>query len=170
MNSIKIVDYRPGHQYYFELFNRKWIEEFYELEEIDKYVLQNPEEAIISKGGAILMALCDDEVAGTVALRKIDDATFEFTKMAVDAKFRRRGIGEALCYASFCKAAEMGATKIILYSNTRQASAVRLYERIGFKHLPVTNDVYKRANVKMYINLDEELIKNSEVKILQPTN
>lgn len=157
MKGITIVDYRPEHQPYFELFNKNWIEEFYELEMVDLFVLKQPEEAILKPGGAILMALYDGVPAGTVGLRKIDDKTFEYTKMAVDARFRRKGIGEAISYASFEKAKELGAEKIILYSNTLQAAAIRLYERLGFKHLPVEEGVYKRANVKMFLWLSEVL-------------
>ncbi len=155
MNSIKIVDYRPEHQPYFELFNKTWIEEFYELEIIDKFVLSQPEEAIIKPGGAILMALYEGQVAGTVALKKIDDKTFEFTKMAVQAQFRRKGIAEALSYASFEKAKELGATTIILYSNSLQEAAIKLYEKLGFENVPVEPGKYKRANVKMVLNLDK---------------
>ncbi len=155
MNSIKIVDYRPEHQPYFELFNKIWIEEFYELEIIDKFVLSQPEEAIIKPGGAILMALYEGQVAGTVALKKIDDKTFEFTKMAVQAQFRRKGIAEALSYASFEKAKELGATTIILYSNSLQEAAIKLYEKLGFENVPVEPGKYKRANVKMVLNLDK---------------
>jgi ribosomal protein S18 acetylase RimI-like enzyme len=152
---IEIVDYRAEHQPYFEKFNRSWIEENFDLEPVDIYVLQNPEEAIIKTGGAILMAIYNGEVAGTVALRKIDDKVFEFTKMAVDSSFRRKGIAEALCYASFDRARELGATTVILYSNTVQAAAIKLYEKIGFQHLQVENTVYKRANVKMKIELNQ---------------
>ena len=154
MRQIEIVEFESGHQPYFEAFNRAWIEEFYELEPIDKYVLGNPEEAIIKPGGAILMALFNGKVAGTVALKKIDADSFEFTKMAVDQHFRKNGIGEALTYASFEKAREMGAHTIILYSNKLQAAAIRLYEKIGFRHLPVDTGVYKRANVKMILSLN----------------
>ena len=152
---IEIVDYRPEHQPYFEKLNSDWIRVHFDLEPFDIYVLQNPEEAIINKGGAILMALYNGEVAGTVGLRKLDSTTFEFTKMTVDVNFRRKGVAEALCYASFDKAAAMGATSVILYSNTVQAAAIKLYEKIGFKHLEVENTVYKRANVKMVMELNE---------------
>ena len=155
MNSITIVDYQPAHQPYFEKFNKEWIEEHWELEPLDIAVLQNPESAILHKGGAILMALYNGEVAGTVGLRKLDGRTFEFTKMAVDANYRRKGIAEKLSYASFEKARELGADTVILYSNTMNAAAIKLYEKIGFRHLPVENDVYKRANVKMSIDLDK---------------
>ena len=71
--------------------------------------------------------------------------------------FRRRGIAEALSYASFTKAKALGYSKIILYSNTKNAAAIKLYEKLGFRHLPVENDVYKRANVKMIIELEETM-------------
>ena len=160
MNNIRIINYREEHQPLFEKFNQDWIEEHYELEPVDLFVLKYPEQAIIKPGGAILMALYNGTIAGTVGLRKIDDETFEFTKMAVDKNFRRKGIGEALSYAAFDKAAELGASVIILYSNTLQADAIKLYERMGFKHLPVNPGVYKRANVKMQLEL-KELIKNA---------
>ena len=150
---IEIIDFRAEHQPCFERFNKVWIEENFQLEPVDIYVMQNPEEAILKNGGAILMALYNGEVAGTVALRKFNDTTFEFTKMAVDSNFRRKGIAEALSYASFDKARKLGANTVILYSNTVQAAAIKLYEKLGFEHVPVENDVYKRANVKMKIEL-----------------
>jgi len=142
MKEIRIVTYRPEHQPYFEKFNREWIEELFEMEPLDEWVLTHPVEAIIDPGGAILIAEYNGTPAGTVALRKLDDRTYEFTKMAVDKAYRRRGIAEAISYASFRKANELGAKKVLLYSNTKNAGAIKLYEKIGFQHLPVENDVY----------------------------
>ena len=158
---IEIIDYKPEHQPYWEKLNRDWIKVYFEIEPFDEYVLQNPEEAILKDGGAILLALYNGELAGTAGLRKLDDRTFEFTKMTVAEDFRRKGIGEAMCYASFRKAKELGATSVILYSNRLQAAAIKMYEKIGFKHLPVETTVYKRADVKMEINLDEVLTRQS---------
>lgn len=156
---IEIIDYRPEHQPYWEKLNRDWIQVFFDIEPFDEYVLQNPEDAILKDGGAILIALYDGIAAGTAGLRRLDNQTFEFTKMTVGETYRRKGIGEALCYASFRKAKDLGATSVILYSNKLQAAAIKMYEKIGFKHLPVENTVYKRANVKMEIDLDEVLKK-----------
>ncbi len=157
MTHITIVPYEKKHQPYFEKFNRQWIEELFVMEPVDEFVLKNPETAILQSGGAILMALYDGIVAGTVALRKVDETVYEFTKMAVDENFRRKGIAEALSYASFEKGKALGATSIILYSNTKNAAAIKLYEKLGFKHLPVENNVYKRANVKMQIELEDPI-------------
>ena len=157
MNEIIIVDYRAEHQPWFEKFNRQWIEELFEMEPVDEWVLTNPDKAILEPGGAILMAFYDGVPAGTVGLRKFDEQTFEFTKMAVDPAFRRKGIAEAISYASFRKAKELGATKVILYSNKKNAGAVKLYEKLGFQHVEVENDVYKRANVKMVIDIHKAM-------------
>jgi ribosomal protein S18 acetylase RimI-like enzyme len=121
------------------------------MEPVDEFVLTNPEEALLKPGGAILMAEFEGEIAGTVALRKIDGTTFEFTKMAVDNKFQRKGIAEALSHASFKKAKVLGADKVILYSNSVLTPAISLYEKLGFEHVPVGNVEYKRSDVKMEI-------------------
>ena len=155
MNYINIIEYAAFHQPYFEKFNRQWIEKWFVMEPLDEFVLTNPGEAILKPGGAILMAEYDGEIAGTVALRKLDAVTYEFTKMAVDEKFRRRGIAEKLTYASFQKAKQLGAKQVVLYSNTKNAAAIRLYEKIGFRHLPVETGVYKGANVKMIMELEK---------------
>jgi ribosomal protein S18 acetylase RimI-like enzyme len=158
--SITIVDYQPEHQYYFEKFNRHWIEKYFEMEPLDEYVLTQPEEAILKPGGAILMALYNGEVAGTVALRKLEGDVYEFTKMAVDENFQRTGIAEALSYASFKKAEELGATNVILFSNSALKPAITLYEKLGFKHLPIGIGEYKRSDVKMIYELHPSKILN----------
>ena len=162
MNNITIVPYEPKHQPYFEKFNRQWIEAWFTMEPVDEYVLTNPEDAILKDGGVILMAIYNGVPAGTVGLRKVNATIFEFTKMAVGEEFRRNGIAEALSYASFEKAKELGATKVILYSNTKNANAIKLYEKLGFTHLAVENDVYARANVKMEIAISEDIFAHHD--------
>ena len=157
MNNIIITDFQLHHQPSFDQFNRQWIEADFEIEAVDEYVLSNPKEAILDEGGAILMALYNGEPAGTVGLKKINDSNFELTKMAVGESFRRKGIAEALSYASFLKAAELGAKNILLYSYTKNAAAIKLYEKLGFHHLTVEQGVYKRANVKMSISIEEAM-------------
>ncbi len=153
MNPIHILNYEPHHQPYFERFNRNWIERYFVMEPVDEYVLTNPQEALLDRGGAILMAAFNGVIGGTVALRKLDDVTYEFTKMAVADNFQRKGIAEALSYTSFAKAKELGAHKIILYSNSQLKPAISLYEKLGFKHLPIGIGEYKRSDVKMEIDI-----------------
>ena len=153
--SIQIIPYEEAHQPYFESLNRAWIEKYFWLEEIDRYVLQHPDEAIIKNGGAILMARFEGRIAGTVALKKVNHAVYEFTKMAVDENYRRKGIAEKLSYAAFEKARSLGATQVILYSQTGLEAAISMYRKLGFREVPMDTDVYKRSDIKMEINLSE---------------
>jgi len=153
MSTLRIMDYRPEHQPHFERLNRAWIEKFFWLEEIDLFVLQQPETALLQPGGAILMAAWNGTVAGTVALKKVDSHTYELTKMAVDEDFRRKGIAEALSRAAFKKAKELGACTVILYSQTSLAGAIALYRKLGFREVPIEKGVYKRSDIKMEIDL-----------------
>jgi len=153
MNNITILNYTPEHQPYFEQFNRNWIEKYFWLEDIDRYVLQNPQEAILDKGGCILMASFEGKIAGTVALKKINDQVYEFTKMAVDDAFRRRGIAEALSYAALEKAKSLGARKVILYSQTGLVPAITLYKKLGFREVPLEKGIYARSDIKMEFDL-----------------
>jgi N-acetylglutamate synthase-like GNAT family acetyltransferase len=146
--AIEIVSYTSSHQPWFEKLNREWIEKYFWMEPVDFDVLQHPEEHIIKHGGAILMALLDHQVAGTVALKYVETDVYEFTKMAVDEKFRGKKVGLALAEAAVIAARSLGAKKIILYSNTVLEPAIALYRKIGFEEIPVDGP-YKRSNIKM---------------------
>jgi ribosomal protein S18 acetylase RimI-like enzyme len=156
-----IIAYEPGHAPHFARLNKAWIEKYFVLEDLDRWVLENPEEAILSKGGAILMATSDGVIAGTVALIKKSEEEYEFSKMAVDVAFQRRGIAEALSYAAFDKARELGAKKISLYSQTSLAPAIHLYRKLGFVEVPMDSQLYKRANIKMEISLQPQSQENT---------
>lgn len=150
--NIRIVDYLPHHQPWFEKFNRAWIEQYFWMESIDFDVLQQPDQFILGKGGYILMAEVDGEVVGTVALKWVMPGVYEFTKMAVDEKFHGKRAGLALAEAAIQKATELKAYKIILYSNTILKAAIALYEKLGFREIPVDGP-YKRSNIKMELLL-----------------
>jgi N-acetylglutamate synthase-like GNAT family acetyltransferase len=152
VKQLEIVDYKPEHQPWFERFNREWIEKYFWMEPIDVMVLEHPDEHIINKGGHILMAYWNKQVAGTAALKFVDKETYEFTKMAVDIKFRGLKIGWALTETSIQKARGLGAKRIILYSSTLLAPAISLYRKIGFKEVPV-DPIYKRSDIKMELTL-----------------
>ena len=152
--TTRIVSYRSSHQPWFEKLNRHWIEKYFWMEPLDFEILQNPEAHIIEKGGAIFMAEVGEEVAGTVALRFIEPSVFEFTKMAVDEKFRGRQIGKLLSLAAIEHAQERGAAKIFLYSKTVLAGAIELYRKLGFVEVPVDGP-YKRSNIKMELLLNK---------------
>jgi GNAT superfamily N-acetyltransferase len=152
MENVNILQYTSAHQPAFENLNRVWIEKEFGMEPIDFQVLQHPDEYILKKGGTILMASYAREIAGTVALKFVETGVYEFTKMAVDEKFRGKKIGQALAEAAIGTARELGAKKIILYSNTKLQPAIALYRKIGFMEIPVDGP-YKRSDIKMELVL-----------------
>ena len=152
--AIEIVDYTPECQPWFEQLNRAWIEKYFWMEAIDIAVLQHPEEHIINTGGLIVVAKIERAIAGVAALKFIEAGVYEFTKMAVDEKFRGLGAGRALAEAAIEKAKTFGAHTVILYSNTILENAIGLYRRLGFKELPI-DAVYKRSDIKMKLDLNK---------------
>jgi ribosomal protein S18 acetylase RimI-like enzyme len=156
MDTIEIIDYKPEHQPHFETLNRAWIEKYFEMEEMDWLVLQHPEKTILKPGGAVLMASYNGIIAGTVALKKINERMYELSKMAVDENYRRKGIAEKLTRAALKKAKQLGATKVILYSQTILIPALSMYRKVGFRDLPLDEErSHKRSDVKMEIELDK---------------
>jgi N-acetylglutamate synthase-like GNAT family acetyltransferase len=154
LSEVQIIDYES--QYcddFFEL-NKRWIEKDFLLEQTDIDALSNPEEYILAPGGAVLLAKLDNKIVGTCALKKTSDAVYELTKMSVDEDYRGKKIGETLGRATLVKAKQLGATKVELYSNRHtSAIAVKLYYKLGFVEVPLNPGVYKRANIKMEIEV-----------------
>ena len=155
-NDIEILDLSPELRIFFEQLNRGWIERYFEMEPLDYLLLQNPETEIIKKGGNVLFAVtADGEVVGTVALKLEGDGVFELSKMAVDEKKRGLGVGKALGTAALERAREMGAHKVILYTNSVLEPAINLYRKLGFRDVPVTEKGYTRVDIKMEIEFEE---------------
>jgi len=153
VNMIQIENYRAEWKHYFEAYNKAWIEKYFALEEIDKYVLSNPEEAILKDGGKILFAVYGDNVIGAVALKKISDDTMELTKMAVTDGYQGLGAGKALCKAAIEKAKELGIKRLILYTESSLKPALSIYKTLGFVDVPIEPGKYKRADIKMEMHL-----------------
>jgi GNAT superfamily N-acetyltransferase len=148
---FNIVEYRPEYQLLFEKFNKAWLEEYFTVEPIDKWVLENPEEAVLRDGGRILFIEYDNQMIGTAALKKLEDGVFELTKMAVEKNHRGIGAGKFLCKAAVDQAKAMNARKLILYSQTLLKPAISIYRSLGFNEIPVDGK-YQRADIKMEIN------------------
>ena len=74
--DLQIVDYKQEYQPYFEKFNKAWLEEFFTVEPLDKWVLEQPDEAIISKDGKIYFAAAGADIIGTASSRVIDEDVY----------------------------------------------------------------------------------------------
>ncbi len=147
--SVDIIGYKEELKKYFKNLNYEWIKKYFIIEPSDKYILQNPKEAVIDKGGHIFFALMNNKVIGTFALIKITDNIYELAKMAVAEKYQKKGIGKKLVEHAKLVAENLNLIKLVLYSHTSLAPAINLYFQAGFKVIPKEDYHNKRANIKM---------------------
>jgi putative acetyltransferase len=153
---IRIDPFRAELADAFKRLNLDWIERLFAIETADRKVLENPEGAIIATGGQIFFAMDDDVAVGTVAMIHVHAGRYELAKMAVAATHQRRGIGEQLGAAGIAWARRIGADTIFLQTNSRLANAIRLYERLGFRHaVDPDPPEYARADVYMELPISE---------------
>ena len=150
---LTINDFTPADAEAFRALNHEWITKYFELEEIDNLILDNPESYILAKGGHIIMARYNNETVGTCALIKVNDSEFELGKMAVTPKMQGKQIGQQLVATAISKARELGATKLILLSHRSLVPALHVYQKMGFCQVPATTSEYKRADIQMELNL-----------------
>ncbi|MBF9235787.1 GNAT family N-acetyltransferase [Hymenobacter sp. BT683] len=152
-HDLAILDYEPAHQSAFRALNHEWIAHYFTIEPIDNEMLDDPEGYILAPGGHIFMACHNGELVGTCALIKEHEGVYELAKMAVSPRAQGVGIGWALGQAALAKAQEMGAHRVELLSNSRLGPALRLCEKLGFRHVPVPPTPYQRTDVKMVLDL-----------------
>lgn len=153
MEPVQIIEYSPKLQPHFERINKQWVEHYFTLEPIDLLQLENPEETILGKGGAILFAKMGESIIGTVALSKIEEGVYEMIKMGVVPEAQGKKAGKILGLAILEKAKQLGAKKVILYSNSKLETALQLYRKLGFKELVPECGKYNRCDVKMELDL-----------------
>ena len=141
----------------FESLNREWIEKYFELEEADRVVFKDPYKEVVEPGGQIFFVVVNGEVLGTCAVMRLDARTYELAKMAVSSKAQGRGYSNLLMKSAIAFARENGAERLILLSNTRLTAAIALYEKFGFKSVPITEaEEYKRVDIQMELSFGED--------------
>jgi putative acetyltransferase len=150
--SLRLRPFRPGDEAAFRILNEQWIAKYFRIEDKDRETLGDPVGKILNHGGCIFLADLEDETVGTCALVAMQPGEYEVAKMAVDEEHRGAGIGRALLEYTVAQARGLGAHRLYLETNSTLASAIHLYEAIGFRHIPadrVTPSPYHRANVFM---------------------
>lgn len=147
--KVEIIPFSPDLKEHIKNLNIAWLEKYFKVEEKDKITLSNPQEEIIDKGGLIFYAKYNDEIVGTVSLMKVDDSTFELSKMAVSDKAQGLGIGNQLLEYCISIAKENNIKTLFLYSNTILLPAIHLYKKFGFTEIPLESGIYARADIKM---------------------
>jgi len=155
--ELEIREFVPGDALAFRRLNEEWIRRHFVLEPKDIQTLADPEGTILDSGGKIFFAVRHGEAVGCCALLAMRPGEFEVVKMAVTESCQRIGAGRRLLEKTIAEARACGATRLYLETNIKLQPAIRLYESLGFRHLPserVPNSPYARANVFMELLLE----------------
>jgi ribosomal protein S18 acetylase RimI-like enzyme len=148
-NTLEIIPFSTDLKEHIKTLNLEWLKKYFKVEPKDEIVLSDPQSEIIDKGGMIFYAKYNNQIVGTVSLIKIDDSTFELSKMAVTDTIQGLGIGKKIMEHCLAVAKKEGIQKLILYSNRSLLPAIHLYEKYGFVEIALEDGVYERADIKM---------------------
>lgn len=92
--------------------------------------------------GALFIARINDETAGCVALRRIDEQTGEMKRLYVRPAFRSWGLGRYLIGETIRAARRAGYTMLRLDTLPSMAAAQGLYRSLGFSEIPAYNSTH----------------------------
>jgi putative acetyltransferase len=157
ISEVTIREFQPSDEIAFRQLNEEWIERYFRVEAKEREVLADPKGTILDDGGKIFFAVADNRCVGCCALRRFGPAEFEVAKMAVTPPFQGAGIGRKVLQVVIEAGRAMGARRLYLETNHTLTPAIRLYESVGFKHIPperITPSVYVRADVYMELLFD----------------
>jgi putative acetyltransferase len=151
--SAVIVDYRPEHAAAWARLNAAWLAEGgFEIEAKDRLAIDDPQGSFLDRGGRIFIVEQNGEAVGCCALVPIADGA-EVCKMTVTPAARGQGLARRLLEACEAAAREAGVQRLYLETNSGLRTAIGLYERFGFVHLPARPTPYARADVFMEMRL-----------------
>ena len=150
---MKIVENKKIYLKDFIRLNEEWIQKYFEIEQMDKDLAENPY-LIIEKGGYVFSIIDDNNVIGVCALINNNNGVYELAKMAVSNQHQGKGYGSLLLETCLKKLKNINAKKVFLVSNTKLETAIGLYKKFGFDTVSIgQHHVYKRANIAMELDV-----------------
>jgi len=153
---FEIIDYLPQYHEDFKRLNMEWLEQYQLVEEYDLEVLADPQKKIFDGGGHVYLAKYGDVIVGSAGIINEGNGVFELAKMAVAPAYRGKGLSRLLIEKCLHKARQLQAKSVMLYSNSQLKTAISLYEKYGFNHIPNIDSPLVTADVKMELSLEGE--------------
>jgi GNAT superfamily N-acetyltransferase len=166
--ELRIREFQPGDEDVFRRLNEEWITRYFVMEPKDEDSLNHPRRTILDRGGRIFLAVRESQAVGCCALLAIAPGEFEVAKMAVTESAQGGGIGRLLLEKVIAEAHASGARRLYLETNRKLGTAIRLYESVGFRHLPpekIVPSPYARADVYMEMLLGQTDVSRTVSKI-----
>ena len=122
------------------LEDRELIKEYFDAKDFEKELATLPGKYAMPHG-RLLVAFYNEQPAGCVALRQLDDHSCEMKRMFVYTQFHNKGIGRALAKAIIHEAKKIGYSSMKLDTSIRQVEAQKLYQSFGLKNIKAYYDL-----------------------------
>jgi putative acetyltransferase len=106
-------------------------------------------------GGALLLALDQDQPAGTIALRRLDGRSGEVKRLYLRPKYRGQGLAKRLLETVIERAITLQYEWLYADTLPSMKEALRLYAGMGFEHA----EAYSNAPTPGAIYLKLRLVK-----------
>lgn len=103
--------------------------------------------------GRLYLAFCDNNPAGCIGLRKIDNENCELKRLYVKPEYRGKNIGSHLVKHVIKDAKEIGYKHILLDTLPFLETAISMYKRYGFYEIesynntPMDNLIYLKYDL-----------------------
>lgn len=144
---MKILKYDPKYKNSFIQFNTDWIvDNFGCLEREDIETFDNIDEEL-TNGAMIYFAVENDVPLATCMAKPIDAETWEICKLASNKNKEHKGCGSAVFNAAMQWAADHGAKRLFILSNSKLKPAIHIYEKYGFKEIKLDDYEYARGDI-----------------------
>lgn len=143
-----IIPYEKKYEPAFIALNTAWVEKFFVMEQEDLDILCHVTD-LLQSGAMIFFAVEDEEVLAVCMVVPFGDNVWEMCKMAAREDRQGSGAGSAVFQACMDYAVSHGAEKLTLISNHILKPALHIYEKFGFRQVPLCRgDEYERADVQ----------------------
>lgn len=103
--------------------------------------------------GRLYLAYYNEELAGCIGLRKIDEQNCEMKRLYVRPKFRGKQIGNQLVRKIIEDAKEIGYSHMLLDTLPFWENAISMYRKCGFYEIESYNDSPMSTSIYMKLDL-----------------
>jgi len=145
---VEIIDYEDRYKQALEDISLPWLLEYDLMEPVDLEMLADPHR-FVAGGGRVLLARVKDEVVGMVMLELQGEGVCEALKFGVKEEYREQGIGTALMEAVIEAARAAGQKTMVVTSNHKLKSALRIYEKLGFEYVTYSDKWFQLSDIRM---------------------
>jgi len=166
VETVVVVDYKPSLNEHFHELAGPWLTEEVngKLKEEGGIELQDPDEMHFIEGGFLFYARYKDQIVGFVALKRLDDDTFELANLYINPNYRNLGVDTLLIERCISRCMENEAHELWLQTSMSEPETQLIFDALGFvdKATPPQMTVQERTKKVMCLEFDTNQKSSNE--------